>query len=393
MIISIPIFIGSSFIIALDREVLINGVEPLGNEPINILLLGTDSGDVINLENVNSNKTDTIMIINYNPKNNKINIVSIPRDTMIEVDAYDGYGNIRHYWKINNARVLGGNEELIKHVENLMEIKINYIIEINYEAFRNFIDAIGGIEMYIEQDMFYDDYTQDLHINFTGGETVLLDGKKAEEFFRWRQNNDGSGLADGDLGRIRNQQKFIGLVIQKCLNPSIIFKIPQILDVVKKDIATNMPPIKILSYALKLVLNKGITMSTLQGYSETLYDESFLVVDKELNKEVIDLLKNDNNILGNIKKESCRILVLNGTRINGLAGKLKTKMESIGYRNIEIDTDKKQDKSVIICNDKELKEQIKLDIGIKKFKKKSKDYESYDAIIIIGEDFEVEKCF
>ena len=63
--------------------------------------------------------------------------------------------------------------------------------------------------MYIERDMDYDDDAQDLHINFKAGETVHLDGKKAEEFFRWRKNNDGTGFADGDLGRIRNQQAFI----------------------------------------------------------------------------------------------------------------------------------------------------------------------------------------
>jgi len=73
----------------------------------------------------------------------------------------------------------------VKNVEKILDININYVFNINYIAFRNFIDAIGGIEVYIEQDMYYDDETQDLHINFKKGETVLLNGKMAEEYFDW----------------------------------------------------------------------------------------------------------------------------------------------------------------------------------------------------------------
>ena len=141
------------------------GVAPKSNESLNILLLGMDIGDVEQVENTDIKNTDTIMVLNYNPNTKKANLVSVPRDTLIEVDAYDGNGILREYWKINSAYILGGEEEIITHVENLLDININYIAEVDYEAFRNFIDAIGGIKMYIEEDMFYDDDTQDLHIN------------------------------------------------------------------------------------------------------------------------------------------------------------------------------------------------------------------------------------
>ena len=108
-----------------------------------------------------------------------------------------------------------------------MNIKINYIVKIDYNAFREIIDAIGGIEMKIERNMIYDDEGQNLHINFKAGEIVTLDGKKAEEFFRWRKNNDGSGFANGDLDRIENQQKFISKVVDKCTSPLILFRVPK----------------------------------------------------------------------------------------------------------------------------------------------------------------------
>lgn len=391
IIIILPTFLLGSFIVSLDNNKLIEGVTPTSTQSLNILILGLDTGDYENLENTNSQKTDTIMVLNYNKSTKKINIVSIPRDTLIEIEAYDGEGNLRSFWKINNACVLGGDEEILKHVESLLEIEVNYMIKVNYQAFKNFIDAIGGVEMFIEQDMFYDDDTQDLHINFKGGETVLLDGINAEKFFRWRGNNDGTGLVNGDLGRIENQQLLIKEVIKKCLKPSIIFKIPGILDVIKEDISTNMPASKIISYGIKFLYNNGISMDILQGYPETLYGESFLVVDKDSNREVIDTLKFSEILFGNSSIDNYSILVLNGTRINGLARNLKSNMEYMGYKNVEIGNIEDQDKSVIISNDKELREQLKLDIGINKFSKnKSDKYEEYDAVIIIGEDCKLE---
>ena len=235
-----------SFISSLNNNDIISAVKPSSNETVNILLLGMDIGDAENTSNSSARRTDTMMMINYNPRTDNINVVSIPRDTLIEVEnAHDGKGNKIPYWKINAAYVLGGEEEVIEQVQNLLDVKINYLVEIDYAAFRNLIDAIGGVEMYIDRDMYYDDDAQDLHIHFNAGETVLLDGQKAEEYFRWRKNNDGTGLAEGDLGRIKNQQKFISAVIEKCTNPMIVTQIPGILKAIKENVVTNMSGSKI----------------------------------------------------------------------------------------------------------------------------------------------------
>jgi polyisoprenyl-teichoic acid--peptidoglycan teichoic acid transferase len=388
IIIILPMILIGSFVTSLEKSDLMEGIEPKSNSPVNILLLGMDIGDVEQVENGDIKRTDTIMVLNYNPDTKKINFVSIPRDTQIEVQAYDGLGVLRDYWKINTAYTLGGEEEVVKHVESLLEISINYIVKIDYKAFRNFIDSIGGIKINIDQDMFYDDNDQDLYINFTAGETVLLDGQKAEEFFRWRENNDGTGLVEGDLGRIRNQQKFIKEVIKKCLSPAIIFKIPKVLDVIKEDISTNMPAKKMISYGFKFLLNDGISMNTLEGYPEDLYNESFLVVDKDQNKDIIDSLKSSTILKSSRNRSEYKILVLNGSGVNGLARSMKDTMEALGYNEVEIDNSEVQDKSTIITEDKNLKEQLKSDTGISNFEKnKINSYEVYDAVIIIGEDY------
>lgn len=372
------------FVRSLGDNNLKGGIEPESGQCLNILLLGTDTGD----KNSDLKRTDTIIVFNYNINTQKINLVSVPRDSLIEVQAYDGNGLLRDYWKINSAYALGGEEEVVKNVEKILDININYVFNINYEAFSKFIDTIGGINLYIEQDMYYDDETQDLHINFKKGETVLLDGKMAEEYFRWRKNNDGTGGEEGDLGRIKNQQKFIGKVIEKCLKPSIIFHIPELLDIIKEDILTNMPYKSILKYGIKTVSNKGISMNTLYGYPEVIYDEDFLIVNKEDNEDIIKALKSNNKKA--LNKEDYKILILNGTDITGLAANYKVKMKQLGYTKIEIDNTDYSEKSLIITKDINLKDLLEKDLAIENYNKEILDkYLGYDAVIILGENIEL----
>lgn len=232
-----------------------------------------DTGDVTQVENTATKKTDTIMILNYNSNTKKINVVSVPRDTRIEVDAYDGYGYLKNYWKMDTAYTLGGEEELIYHVENLLDITVNYILKVDYTSFINFIDALGGVEMYIEE-----------------------------------------------------------------------------------DISTNMPYSKMIFYGFKFLFNDGISMSTLEGYLETLYDkEEFLVIEKEANKEIIDSIKTDKVLDENSSIEDYKILILNGSGVD-------------------------------LSNNKKVREQLKLDVGITNVEKdKNDNYFDYDAVIIIGE--------
>lgn len=390
------LFYAYSFISGLKTNNLGTGIPPASkNDSINILVLGMDIGDVDIQGNKGIRRSDSIMVFNYNPNTKKAHIVSIPRDTLIEVDAYLDTGEYKKYWKINSAYVLGGEEEVITHVESLLDININYIVEIDYNAFRSVVDAIGGVEMTIEQDMFYDDDAQDLHINFKAGETVLLDGKKAEEFFRWRQNNDGTGLANGDLDRIKNQQLFISKLLEKVMSPSIVFKAPKILNAISENVETNMPAKELVSLGMKIMRLKpsDIIMTTLQGEPQYIYGESFIVADKEYNTDLINSLSSDNpssaSNITTIKREDLKVIVLNGTNISGLASTARDKLIARGYENVEVgNANEAVNKSVIQTNNKDLKDLLKADIDIEKVEKISKsEYKDYDIVILLGEDY------
>lgn len=378
-----------SFISSLNNKNIISANKPKNNENVNILLLGMDIGDSENTSNSSVRRTDTMMLINYNPNTDAIKLISIPRDTLIEVEgARDGNGNLIPYWKINAAYVLGGEKEVIKQVENLLSINVNYLVEIDYTAFRNLIDAIGGVEMYIDRNMYYDDDAQNLHIHFNAGEKVLLDGKKAEEFFRWRKNNDGTGLAEGDIGRIKNQQAFVSEVIKKCTDVGIILRIPSILKAIKQNVITNMSGSSMIYYGLKMIKNSSISMATLQGDNQRIYGQDFLVMNPSYNQSLLKSLQSTSDISNSKDRSNYSIMILNATRVNGLAGNLKIELENIGYKNISVGNYDKSKESEILTNKSDVRKLLSDDTGIKKYSKNKKDeYKSYDAVIIIGEDY------
>lgn len=377
---------GISALMKIESKSMPSGIDVSLNEPVNILLLGMDIGDPKQVDNESIKRTDTIMVINYNPTNKKLNIISIPRDTLINL-------NDRNV-KINAAYAIGGYPKIKSQAESLLNIKINYIVKIDYNAFREIVDAIGGIEMKIERNMIYDDEGQNLHINFKAGETVTLDGKKAEEFFRWRKNNDGSGFANGDLDRIENQQKFISKVVDKCTSPFILFRVPGIMSALGNNIETNISSTKILSYGLKFmnIKKENIAMLTVAGIPKTINGESFLIFDKNANKDIISSLSSasvSKNISVNTSKDDIRIKILNATKINGLAAKVTKELNDAGYTKIDTGNTEISDKSIILANDSDKLKTIKQDLNIKDSDKKDnkQEYNEYDVIIILGKDF------
>ena len=350
--------------------------------PVNILVMGMDIGDPNEAENQAIKRTDTIMLINYNPSNSLTQIVSIPRDMQVVENGKS--------YKINAAYQKGGDEKIKQVVENMLNVNINYITRLDYNAFRQFIDSIGGIDMPIERDMDYDDEAQNLHIKFKKGTVEHLDGKKAEEFFRWRKNNDGTGFANGDLDRINNQHIFLQKVMEKCTSPMLIFRLGGMLNSIADNMDTNMSAMDILTYGLKIYLSKknGFIMSTVYGVPKMINGQSYLVFDKAKNQNLINSLTSSTS--EEVDKSQVKIIVLNGTDINGLAAQVKTSLVGNGYTNVETGNTNKTDKSSIKVNINQVKQDIKAILpNISNIESKSSDdkYANYEVIITLGLDY------
>ncbi|MGL6173814.1 MAG: LCP family protein [Cellulosilyticaceae bacterium] len=195
-------------------------------------------------------RTDVIIVANFNSETNEVNVISIPRDTKVEWTLEERKLLSEKYsWversKINEMTVWGGMDQIrgltVRELENILGIKIDDYVIVSLTAFREIIDAIGGVEFNVPERMKKDDFSQNLHIDLYPG-IQILDGDKAEQLVRYRD------YIDGDLGRIRIQQAFLTEVAKKVLSPEMIIKLPTIIPVVLKSIKTDIDLVELLSY-------------------------------------------------------------------------------------------------------------------------------------------------
>ena len=216
--------------------------------------------------------SDTNILVSFDQPNKKISLVSLPRDTLLH---HDWVSN-----KLNYAYAKGGTELLQAEIENLLGIPVDFYVTVNLKGFISLVDQIGGVDFDVPVDMDYDDPYQNLHIHYSKG-MRHLNGQQAMEVVRWRKNNDGSGYATADIGRIDTQQAFLKVVAQQLLK---IDNIPTMAEVFFKYVKTNLTPGNLAwlgTEALSMGMD-AVSFHTLPGDGSGYYrKESVYVVDPE----------------------------------------------------------------------------------------------------------------
>lgn len=193
---------------------------------VNVLMMGTDGG-----------RSDTMMMVSYDPDTKLIDIVSVPRDTYYQMP---GKSPMKLNAVIGLKGSLGGPAGTAREVSKVLGVPVNYYVSVDYEAVKEVVDIIGGVEIEIPRRMKYDDPYADpeLHIDLKAGKQKL-NGDQAIQFLRWRKNNDGSGGAEGDLGRIERQQMFVKTALKKALGLKLPLLIPTAFKYVKTDMSAG----------------------------------------------------------------------------------------------------------------------------------------------------------
>ena len=284
---------------------------------------------------VNGHLTDFIMLGQYNPNTREIALLSIPRDTHVS-NSVDG--------KINSLYAGKYPEKVMKKVEEITGIEVQHYIVFDTKILRKIVDEIGGVTVNVPINMNYDDPDQNLYIHLNKG-TQTLTGKQAEQFVRFRKNNDGTGYPNGDVGRIATQQQFIKAMASEVLTAKNISKIGSLVKIVLDGTKTDITMDIVTKYIDDAVTIKTdrIEIGTLPGKgkygpSPYGYNLSYYYHDEEKTKTVVKELfkKDEKNESGDsdlvetsgtlVQNEKIRLEVLNAgnsmTVLNDVVEKL-----------------------------------------------------------------------
>ncbi len=304
------------------------------NGRINILVAGNSADDA---GHNGGTLTDSIMVLSINTHNNTALMLSVPRDLWVHIPG-DGHS------KINAAYPNGGMNQLQKVVESNLGLTIDYRALVNYTAFKDLVNSVGGITINIKsQDPrgIYDpslDYTSRKCCSlakYSNG-SVNLNGKQALNLARARGDAYGSyGFPQADFDRTTHQRQMLLAIKDKASSSSVIsnpFKVSSLVDAVGNNIKTNLQlneietlytymkkidDTKIDSYNINTLKGPGTTM--LQNYTSpdgqsALIPAAGLDDYTDIRNQLVNLFTADP-----VAKEGATVVILNGTGATGLA--------------------------------------------------------------------------
>ncbi|MDE6181925.1 MAG: LCP family protein [Eubacteriales bacterium] len=253
----------------------------------NVLILGVDKEE---------NLTDVIMVASFISTTGEINLMSIPRDTYTKFSG-DSLQKLREInkgapsiMKLNAVYSYTGKkagvEFLQKTIEEMAGINIDYYVKINLDAFKEIVDAIGGVYFTVpEGGLKYSDPTQNLKIDLKEG-YQLLDGEAAEGLVRFRK-----GYTTQDLKRVEVQQEFVKEFIKQVLNKETLMSnlgevILSLIKYVETDFGISDLP-KYITSIQKINVN-NLNSATAPGDSQYIDGASYYLLNTISLKEIVD---------------------------------------------------------------------------------------------------------
>ena len=311
-------------------------------------------------------RTDVNFVVNFNTMTNKVKVVSIPRDTKViwtdkQKRAYSQLtGYTQNVSKLNEMAAYGrinqniGNirDFTIDEIENILRVHIDNYVVISLDAFKEIVDAIGGVDMYVPQNMYYVDNSQGLYINLKEGQQHL-DGEDAEGLVRFRQ------YALGDEARVEVQQIFLKAVAEKVMSQEMRSNLPNMITRLFPYVKTDIKLTEVLGYLdlLGEFSLSGLEFHIVPGYGSDHEGPSYYYIDEEELDELVKDVFYDTTVVDEESQEemetneeemvtdkSVTIAIYNATGQKGIAGTFKNDLENLGYKVQKIDNHDSTDK-------------------------------------------------
>ena len=227
----------------------------------NIVVMGCD----VRKDDVG--RSDTLFVVMLDKSKKNAALLSVPRDTRVEIKG--------HGWdKINAAFAYGGHKLTRETVQDFLGIRLNNYVVVDFQGFKGLVDAVGGVDIDVEKRMYYYDPYANFEIDLKPGKQHL-DGKTAMQYVRYRDE-------DGDIGRIRRQQKFMMALYRQIVSKNIIAKMPgvtkQIMSMVKTDL--SLKEMAELGNVMREMVEKGeVKMAMVPGEPKYIDGISYWIPD------------------------------------------------------------------------------------------------------------------
>ncbi|WP_435845116.1 LCP family protein [Streptomyces lavendulae] len=331
---------------------------PQAGHGVNFLLVGTDGREKITPEEKREYRlggapchcTDTVMLVHLSADRERASVISLPRDSYAEVPAHQdlvtGTAHKAHPVKLNAAYAEGGPNLTVRTVENMTRVKIDHYLEVDFTSFMKTVDAMGGVEICTAKAM-HDTYTG---LDLLPG-THRLTGGQALQYVRSRHVDGAS-----DLGRMQRQQRFIAALIKQAtgggvlLNPVKFKEVSStLLGSVRADRGFGSEQMLALGQAMR-----GFTPSSSEFASVPVGDPSFQVKgigstvkwDEPKAAKLFEALRQDQPLAParpgqaphgpapvpvDVPPKQIRVQVENGTRIDGLGGRVDAALRATGF--------------------------------------------------------------
>lgn len=234
-------------------------VELEKKEPFSLLLLGVDERDN------DKGRSDTIIVLTVNPSNDSTKMVSIPRDTYTEIIGKDKLD------KINHAYAFGGIDMALNTVENLLDIPIDYILQVNMESFLEIVNILGGVT--IENTNAFE-----ANGNTFAKGPIHLNGEQALDYVRMRKDDPL-----GDFGRQARQKQVLQAILKEGASINNLWKYKDFLSSIQQHIRTNMTFEQMINIqkGYKNTITKIEPLVFQQGEGQRIDGIWYYIVDKE----------------------------------------------------------------------------------------------------------------
>ena len=287
---------------------------PAPKEPINFLVMGVDA-----TEEDPKGRSDTLILVHVDQENKKATMVSIPRDFRVEIPD-EGMD------KINHSYNYGGPALTIKTVEQYTGLPIHHYVVVNYQGFTQLVNAIGGVEVDVKEDMFDDELGAPIYAG-----KQRLNGDQALFYVRFRN------APTGDFTRIADQQNFARALIDESARIQNAFRIPALINILSNNIETDMSIKEMLEYAnaARSFKQDGLTTVMLPGYPDMIDGVSYVIPEQSKVDQILEFVRANKEIdpllLEDVNPSDVNVKVLNGTATEGVGGEVADILGNAGY--------------------------------------------------------------